>query len=90
MDLTLIVKDNCTACARVEKALKNLAGGKKEILLSVINIKDLTNPKTHICPALYVNQELYSYGDFNEDKLIAYLKSLYEQGACKNAIYKSN
>ncbi len=90
MDLTLIIKDNCTACARVEKALKNLAGGKKEILLSVINIKDLTNPKTLICPALYVNQELYSYGDFNEDKLIAYLQKQYEQGACKNGIYKSN
>jgi hypothetical protein len=90
MDLTLVVKDNCTACFRVEKALKNLAKGRNEILLSVINIKDLTVSKTHICPALYVNHELYSYGDFNKDKLITYLTKLYEQGACKNAIYKSN
>ena len=90
MDITLIIKDNCIASVRVEKTLKTVAGGKKEILLSVINIKDLTNPEIHVCPALYINQKLYSYGDFNEDKLIAYLKSLYEQGACKNAVSKSN
>lgn len=90
MDLTLVVKDNCTACFRVEKALRNLANGRREILLSVINIKDFTVSKTHICPALYINQELYSYGDFNEDKLIAYLKKLYEDGACSRAAYKSN
>lgn len=90
MDLTLIIKDNCNACTRVERALNHLANRKKEILLSVINIKDLPNPKTQICPALFVNQELYSYGDFNEDKLIAYLQKQYDNGACKNAIYKSN
>ncbi|MFZ1518728.1 MAG: hypothetical protein WAU11_08130 [Ignavibacteriaceae bacterium] len=90
MDLTLIVKDNCNTCARVERALHTLVSEKKEILLSVINIKDLSIPKTQICPALYVNQELYSYGDFNEDKLIAYLQKQYEQGACKNAVYKNN
>lgn len=90
MDLTLIVKDNCNACLRVEKALIKLADKRKEIILTVINIKDLPQPKTQICPALFVNQELYSYGDFNEDKLIAYLQKQYENGACKNAVYKSN
>lgn len=90
MDLTLIVKDNCVACARVEKVLINLAVRHKEILLSVINIKLLKKNTTLICPALYVNQELYSYGDFDEGKLIAYIQNLYEKGACKNAVYKSN
>ncbi len=90
MNLTLIVKDNCNACLRVERALKALAKNRKEIILSVLNIKDISNPKTHICPALFVNQELYSYGDINEDKLIAYLQKQYENGACKNAVYKSN
>lgn len=90
MNLTLIIKDNCVACKRVEKALENLAKKHKDIILSVINIKDLTYPRTQICPALFVNQELYSYGDFNEDKLIAYLQKQYEKGACNNAIYKSN
>ncbi|AFH49651.1 Hypothetical protein IALB_1945 [Ignavibacterium album JCM 16511] len=90
MDLTLIVKDNCDACLRVEKALIKLADKRKEIILTVVNIKDLPQPKTQICPALFVNQELYSYGDFNEDKLIAYLQKQYDNGACKNAVYKSN
>lgn len=90
MDLTLIVQDNCNACSRVERMLRNLVKRNNEIIMSVINIKNLSNPKTLICPALFINQELYSYGDFNEDKLIAHLQKLYEQGACKNAIYKSN
>lgn len=90
MDLTLIIKDNCPACARVERTLKLLAENKKEILLTVLNIKDLSNPKTVICPALFVNQELYSYGDINEEKLLNYLYKRYNTGACNRAIYKSN
>ena len=74
MDLTLIVKNNCDACTRVEGVIKNIAKGKKEILLSVINIKDIEKPITPIVPALFVNQELYSYGDINEGKLLVYLK----------------
>jgi alkyl hydroperoxide reductase subunit AhpF len=90
MDLTLIVKDNCNACARVELALRNLAYSNKEIMFSVINIKDSKEFKTQIVPALFVNQELYSYGDINDTKLLAYLKKQFEQGACNRAVYKSN
>ena len=80
MNLTLMVKDNCDACARVERLLKKLINGQKEIKLSVINIKDATTITTQICPALFVNQELYSYGDIEKEKLSAYLKKQYEQG----------
>ena len=58
MDLTLIVKDNCSACSRVELALRNLANSNKDILFSVINIKDYKEFKTQIVPALFINQEL--------------------------------
>ena len=90
MDLTLIIKDSCSACLRVEKAIKNLAILRKEILLTIINIKDLTHPKTQICPALYINQELYTYGDINEKELLAYLIQQYKMGACEKVISKSN
>jgi len=90
MDLTLIVKNNCDACTRVEGVIKNIAKGKKEILLSVINIKDIEKPITPIVPALFVNQELYSYGDINEGKLLVYLKEEYKKGACNGNDYKRN
>lgn len=90
MDLTLIVKDNCQACLRVEQALKSLAERRKEIILTVVNIKDLSNPKTVICPALFVNQELYTYGDINEEKLLSYINQQYKKGACKLGLYQSN
>jgi len=90
MDLTLIVKNNCDACTRVEGVIKNIAKGKKEISLSVINIEDLSAPKTQIVPALFVNQELYSYGDINEEKLLVYLEEEYENGACNRTVFKNN
>jgi len=90
MDLTLIVKNNCDGCTRVEGVIKNIAKGKKEILLSVINIKDIEKPITPIVPALFVNQELYSYGDINEGKLLVYLKEEYKKGACNGNDYKRN
>ena len=90
MDLTLIVKNNCDACARVERIIKNLAKEKKEISLSIINIRDLSAPKTPVVPALFVNQELYSYGDINEEKLLVYLNEEYKNGACNRTVYKGN
>lgn len=90
MDLTLIVKDNCVACVRVERILRKLINGQKEIILSVINSKNTTSLKTQICPALFVNQELYSYGDINEEKFSAFLKKRYEEGAFSRAVHKSN
>lgn len=90
MDITLIVKDNCTACIRVERVLRKMTNGQKKITLSVINIKDSTTLKTQICPALFINQELYSYGDIEADKFAAYLKKQFEEGACSRNIIKSN
>ena len=90
MDITLIVKDNCDACGRVERVLRKFVCGHKDIILSVINIKDATPLKTQICPALYVNQELYTYGDIEAEKFAAYIKKQFENGACYNALYKSN
>lgn len=90
MDLTLIVKNNCNACNRVETILRKLAKGKNEIIFSVINIKDIEKPITPIVPALFVSQELYSYGDVNEEKLLVYLKDEYKNGVCNRNDYKRN
>lgn len=90
MDLTLIVKNNCDACTRVVRVIRNLAKRKKDISLSVINIKDIEKPITPIVPALFVNQELYSYGDINEEKLLVYLKEKYKKGACNRNDFKRN
>lgn len=90
MDITLIVKDKCAACARVERVLRKLLAGRKDIILNVINIKDTTTLKAQICPAVFINQELYTYGDIEADKFSAYLRKKYEEGGCNFAVYKSN
>lgn len=90
MDLTLIIKDNCNACNRVEQILIELSRKRNDVLLYVINIKNFNNSKTQIVPSLYVNHMLYSYGDINEQKLIAYLDNKIEKEICKNIVNKSN
>lgn len=90
MDITLIVKDNCAACIRVERVLRKLVGSQKEIIFSVININYAANIKTQICPALFVNKELYSYGDIEPDKFAAHLKKQFQEGACSRTNNKSN
>ena len=80
MDLTLIIKDNCNACKRVEHVLIELSKKWPEVLLLVINVKNINRSKTQIVPSLYVNQKLYSYGDIDEQKLVVYLNNEIEKG----------
>jgi hypothetical protein len=90
MDITLIVKDSCAACRRAERFLRKLVSGRTEIILSVININEATNLRTQICPAIFINQELYTYGDIEPEKFAAYLRKKYEEGGCNFDLHKSN
>jgi predicted thioredoxin/glutaredoxin len=70
MNLTLFVTDNCNACERVEKHLSSMLKDREDITFYVENIKYSTNKSILIVPALYVDDELYSYGDMDEEKLL--------------------
>jgi len=74
MNLTLIVSSNCGACQRVENQLKSIKIKYPQISLTVVNINKLRNNKIFITPAILVENELFSYGDFDENKLILKIK----------------
>ncbi len=73
MNLTLVVANNCNTCIRAEEHLKKLASEKQDISLSVVNINDYKGKGIVIVPALLINDELFSYGDVDEAKLIVHL-----------------
>ena len=74
MNITLFITDNCLSCQRVENQLKELLRNRKEINLLVEDIKKVNSNGIIIAPALFVDDGLYSYGDFDEEKFIERLK----------------
>lgn len=74
MNITLFITGNCLSCRRVENQLKELLNNRKEINLLVENIKKVNSNGIIIAPALFIDDELYSYGDLNEDKFLERLE----------------
>jgi len=75
MKLTLFVTDNCNACERTKKQVAEVIKDFKEVSLIIENITNTNVRNIIIVPALYVDEELYSYGDINNEKLLNLIKS---------------
>lgn len=74
MLLTLIISDNCKSCVRAERVLQDIAENNSNILLNIINIKSFHEKRVAITPALFLNDELFLYGDIDKGKLLAKIK----------------
>jgi len=74
MNITLFITDNCLSCQRVENQIKKLLRDRKEINLLIEDIKKVNSNGIIIAPAVFVNDELYSYGDLDEDKFLERLE----------------
>ncbi len=74
MNITLFITDNCLSCQRVENQIKKLLKNRKEINLLVEDIKKVNSNGIIFAPAVFVNDELYSYGDLDEEKFLERLE----------------
>ncbi|HUX60147.1 MAG TPA: thioredoxin family protein [Ignavibacteriaceae bacterium] len=74
MKLSLIITQNCSACDRAESVLRNLVFRHPEISLNIIDTNDYDEQNVSIIPALFINDELFSYGDLDESVLFARVK----------------
>ena len=74
MNITLFITDNCPSCQRVENQIKELLRNRKEINFLVEDIKQVNSNGVIIVPALFVDDVLYSYGDFGEEKFLERLE----------------
>ena len=75
MTLTLFIADECQACARVQKQVTDITKKSNNLSLQIENIKDCPNNNILIVPALYIEDELYAYGDINEKRFLKRIKS---------------
>ncbi len=56
------------------KPIKRTFGDRKEINFLVEDIKKVNSNGIIIAPALFIDDELYSYGDLDEEKFLERLK----------------
>ena len=76
MNLTLVTTNNCNTCKRVETQMQQFIHNHKDLILDVVNINDYKRKGIVIVPALLVVDELFAYGDIDEEKLLARLERL--------------
>ena len=74
MNLTLFITENCCSCEKVQNKLKAIEKSNPTRFLQIENI-ETQNPKNIIIvPALFVEDILFAYGEFDIDRLNSYIK----------------
>lgn len=74
MNIIIYIDENCNTCKRIIKTTENLVEEFNSVNLVVKNIKD--NPlKATIVPAIYLDDTLLFYGDYDTEKLKKYILS---------------
>jgi glutaredoxin len=68
MKINLYIANNCPSCERVEKKI-NSFNSQKQISIAVTNIEDIVDFPVPIVPALYIDGNLFAYGDFDINRL---------------------
>lgn len=74
MNITLFVTKKCNSCDRAISMLEKVATGRKNIRLYVEDIKEAHSKGIVIAPAIFIEDELYAYGDIDEDKFLERLQ----------------
>lgn len=68
MTLHLFIAKHCCTCSRVRDDLEKLTENNKNIHVIISDIAKVQNPRVAIVPALFVDDELYAYGEFDLNK----------------------
>jgi hypothetical protein len=74
MNITLFTTANCLSCQRVENQLRGLIKSRPGINFLVEDIRNVNSNGIIIAPALFIEAELFSYGDLDEEKFLERLK----------------
>jgi len=78
MKLSLIVTEDCAACKRAETSLRKLINRYNGAAFEVININEYNGNSIAIVPALLINEEIFSFGEIEENKLLKILSNSFK------------
>jgi predicted thioredoxin/glutaredoxin len=74
MNITLFVTKRCNSCNRVRARLEKKITERKELKLYIEDIKAVSSKGIVFIPALFIEDELYAYGDIDEEKFLERLQ----------------
>jgi glutaredoxin len=74
MNITLFVTNNCSTCKRVKSQVEWLLGNRNDINITIKDLQKTRPEGIVIVPALFIDDELYSYGEIDEEKFLEYLQ----------------
>ena len=69
MKLKLVISDDCHSCSRTRIVLSHFVKQNPEIDFKIEDLKESNEKNLFIVPALFVNGELFTYGDISEKQL---------------------
>ena len=76
MNITLFVTNRCSSCDRVRTAVEKMLIKREDIKLHIEDIRKARSKGIIIVPALFIEDELYAYGDIDEEKFLDRLHTL--------------
>ena len=75
MNITLYIRTGCEICESTQNQLNHLLHDEDNINYNIVNLSKSNYSEVQIVPALFVEDELYSYGELNEVRFKKMLSS---------------
>ncbi len=72
--LTIYVSENCRSCEKAVNSTKNIIHKFRNVHLQVLNINECKK-SISIVPAIYVDDELFCYGEIDDNKLSKFISA---------------
>jgi len=73
MNITLFITEDCSTCLSVQKKLMRLLKDRNDVNLLIEDIKSVRSNGIVVAPAIFIGDELFSYGEFEKEKLLKLL-----------------
>ena len=74
--LIIYVSENCTTCTKVVASAKEMTSSLNNVKVEVKKLTDL-NGKIVISPAVFLNNELFCYGEIDQQNLLKKVESIF-------------
>ncbi len=72
VSIVVYITEKCEACKRVVTQVDSISKKNKNFSYKIDNIKD-SNKKVVVVPAVFVENELFCYGEFENKSLLKFI-----------------
>ncbi len=78
INIQVYVASHCPACKKVVSTLQSFSENNSRTTVTIINITNTDSPVS-IVPAVFIDDELYCYGEVDKEKLKLKISKMFAQ-----------